>query len=270
MISLRQRFIAIIAAILLHLSAILLITHISLGGAQAEGEQGIEIDLGMLGNLGTAAATKEESTTAETETPQEVNEPAEIPPEPTPDPVSEPTPEPTPEPPPVVMKQRAELTVKKKQEPTPTEKPIAKKTATPQPETPVAETTPATTADHDTLDQEATQKISTGSANATTSGGHAGSSQTYYSLIAATLAKHKRYPKSSRKKGHEGTVILTFTILRSGRIEDARIKQSSGYSKLDRSVKKMLKDASPLPPFPADMTQPKLTISIPIVFKLNQ
>ncbi len=264
MISLRQRFVAIITAILLHLSAILLLTHLTLGGAQAEGEQGIEIDLGMLGDLGTATATTTEATAApiathiETEQQQEISEPVEIPPDPTP--VN----------PPTVMKQRAELTVKQKKEATLTDIAKAKSTDTPLPETRLAEAQPATTADKDTQDQEAAQKISTGSASALTSGGHAGSSQTYYSLIAATLAKYKRYPKSSRKKGHEGTVILTFTVLSSGRIEGAWIQQSSGYSRLDRSVKKMLQDASPLPPFPVDMSQSKLTISIPIVFKLNQ
>lgn len=268
MILLRHRCVAIIAAILLHLSAILLMTHLTLGGARAQGEQGIEIDLGMLGDLGTAASTTAES--AQAASTAENNEPEQQPA------VSEPldtTPEPTPVSPPAEMKQRAELTVKQEKVSTPTEIQQAPLTKDQLPETRLAKAQSdltETSMDNDITHADAGQKISTGSANSLTSGGHAGPNLTYYSLIAAELAKYKRYPKSSRNAGEEGTVILTFTVLSSGLIRDARIKQSSGYTKLDRSVKKMLKDASPLPAFPADLTQSMLTISIPIVFKLNQ
>ncbi|WP_413699593.1 hypothetical protein ACLKMH_19470 [Psychromonas sp. KJ10-10] len=44
-------------------------------------------------------------------------------------------------------------------------------------------------------------KMSTGSADALTSGGNTGAQPSYYSMIASMLAKHKRYPQYSRKRG---------------------------------------------------------------------
>jgi protein TonB len=64
-------------------------------------------------------------------------------------------------------------------------------------------------------------------------------------------------------------VTLFFIVSREGKVLESYISESSGYKKLDDAVLRMLKQASPLPVFPEDMTQEQLSISIPIVFKLN-
>jgi len=50
-----------------------------------------------------------------------------------------------------------------------------------------------------------------------------------------------QYPPASRRAGEEGTVILEVLVLENGRVGDARIKQSSGYSRLDEAALREVK-----------------------------
>lgn len=301
MISVRHYCTAMLGAVLIHLAGFFLLSYSVSGGAVDKGEQGVEIDLGMLGDLGSAAETQqsslieappteakelnEESITPQTiekkleekaqqKVEQKIEEKLE----------DEVTEEITP---PVELKQSAEITVKKDpvkkvekiekaKELPESAPPVAvketqtKKTAKVIEQTNAPAAKSAETTTPGAAEQASALKMSTGSADAQTSGGTPGYKRNYYALIAATLAKHKRYPKYARKKGQEGTVLLSFTVLSSGLVKDIKIKQSSGHRQLDRAVKKMLQQASPLPPFPAQQTARELNISIPIVFKLNQ
>ncbi|MGB5444079.1 MAG: energy transducer TonB [Psychromonas sp.] len=267
MISARHYSIALIGAVLIHLLGLLLISYSThSGSATGKGDLGIEVDLGMLGDLGSATETRQNSATQL----QEVEQVAEIEQtetveesviEPVQEAIKRPMIEQE-----IVLKQEAEIVVKKvpaKQidkvhvEKTPASFVTTDAAAGDSSANPQAENSPAIL------------KASTGSANALTSGGATGNKQTYYAVIAARLAKYKRYPIYSRKKGQEGTVLLSFTVLNSGLVKGISIKKSSGYSRLDRAVEKMLKEASPLPPFPEEQSLAEITITIPIVFKLN-
>lgn len=44
------------------------------------------------------------------------------------------------------------------------------------------------------------------------------------------------YPRVSRRRGEQGTVILAILILADGSVDEVRIKSSSGYSRLDQSA----------------------------------
>ena len=44
------------------------------------------------------------------------------------------------------------------------------------------------------------------------------------------------YPPSSRRAGEAGTVILEVLVLENGRVGDARVKQSSGFPRLDEAA----------------------------------
>lgn len=91
----------------------------------------------------------------------------------------------------------------------------------------------------------------------------------YYGRLATWLARHKRYPAQARRLGQEGTVKVTFTVSRSGRVLAQRITQSSGHSLLDREAQAMLERASPLPRIPANLDRDSLTISLPVAFALR-
>jgi protein TonB len=251
--------VAFIFAIALHVLLLLTLSAQATTGAKNEGEMGIEIDLGMLGDLGTAQETVEERS-AETQ-PIEPETTPQVPAE-EPD-IAEAPPEPQPEP---IM---APLKVKQKQKPK-----TQKKTTNhvvKAPDAPQQDKSPAALppSDQPATQPVSMQKQSTGRGHALTNGGQPAAERSYYALLAARLAQYKRYPKSSRRRGEEGEVTLFFVLDRSGRVLESRIHTSSGFPKLDNAVIKMLHKAAPLPAFPEDMQQPQLTIKIPVSFKLN-
>jgi protein TonB len=48
------------------------------------------------------------------------------------------------------------------------------------------------------------------------------------------------------------------------------VERSSGHAVLDREVEELLERASPLPAMPADMTQDRLEVVVPIAFGLRR
>lgn len=276
MISLRHWLLAALFAVSVQVMAFMYSTSFQQeDGAQDKGMQGIEIDLGMLGDLGEA----QQDVVAEAEPLEVVEaepEPVETPPEVVEKPIAEVeqlqpvklAPEP------VKEKQQTEVKVAKKPQP---KKPVEKKAelmVEPEPVTQPAVVKPAqrvltSKAPVKHTNQQAQRKQTTGKANSVTSGGSKATTQSYFSKLAATLARHKRYPITSRRRGEEGIVKLFFVVDRQGRVQEFRITESSGYKRLDDAVIDMLKKAQPLPAFPADMEMPQLEINVPIAFQLN-
>jgi protein TonB len=91
----------------------------------------------------------------------------------------------------------------------------------------------------------------------------------YRALLSAWLEGHKRYPDGARQRGEEGRAVLRFAVDRSGRVLDFAVISSSGYPDLDHSVEEMMRGAT-LPPFPADMPQPRIDVSVTIRFSLRR
>lgn len=56
------------------------------------------------------------------------------------------------------------------------------------------------------------------------------------------------YPPSSRRAGEAGTVILEVYVLENGRVGEARVKQSSGYPRLDEAAVREVKRSWRLQP----------------------
>lgn len=229
-------------------------------GSLAAGQQGIEFDLGMMGDMGAA----EESIVAQAE----VTPP---PPEPEPEPIKEPEPEVEPEPEPeieppvepVKVKQASEVVAPEpKPEPKPKPKPKPEPKPEPKPQPPVADQANAAK----TVVQ---QKASTGSANAATSGGAVGATANYYAKLAAKLAQSKRYPRQSRRRGEEGQVTIGFTVHANGDASNVRIVKSSGSVRLDDAAIDMVNRAQPLPAFSLEMGDKPLDITLPVAFELR-
>jgi periplasmic protein TonB len=91
----------------------------------------------------------------------------------------------------------------------------------------------------------------------------------YQALLAAWLERHKHYPESARDRDEQGRAVLRFAVDRSGRVIDFAIVQSSGYPDLDGAVETMMRGAT-LPPFPADMPEPSITVTVAIRFSLER
>ena len=91
----------------------------------------------------------------------------------------------------------------------------------------------------------------------------------YRALLSAWLESHKRYPDAARQRGEEGRAVLRFQVDRSGRVLDYTVASSSGYPDLDQAIEEMMRGAT-LPPFPADMPQPRMEVSVTIRFSLRR
>jgi len=91
----------------------------------------------------------------------------------------------------------------------------------------------------------------------------------YEALLGAWLNSHKRYPESAREHGEQGRAVLRFAVERSGRITEFAVIGSSGYPDLDAAVAEMMRGAA-LPPFPADMPQSSVSVSVTIRFSLER
>jgi periplasmic protein TonB len=94
-------------------------------------------------------------------------------------------------------------------------------------------------------------------------------SPSYGALLSEWLNSHKRYPESARERGEEGRAILRFAVERSGRVTSFAVIKSSGYPDLDAGLEEMMRGAE-LPPFPADMPQSSISVSVTIRFSLEQ
>lgn len=91
----------------------------------------------------------------------------------------------------------------------------------------------------------------------------------YRATISAILKRHKRYPSRALTRRQEGTVAITFVVNKDGNLAGYRITHSSGHRLLDREVEKMLKRAAPFPPFPIDMEQEFIRLSLPVDFYIK-
>jgi protein TonB len=71
----------------------------------------------------------------------------------------------------------------------------------------------------------------------------------YASTLSAHLQRFKRPAKG------RGTVVVSFTVNRSGKVVERGIVRSSGSSTVDGEALAMIARAQPMPPFPAAVLQ---------------
>lgn len=251
-------------------------------GAVATGSGGVELALGPAGSS-AGATTPPESLAAELAAepeplPSQTTPPiaADVPPPaaalapvtdlaalPAPDSTTLATamPEPTASPPPKTVTAAEPPSPRR---PVPASKPVARLPA----EAPAPR--PVTTAPAGASGQTGTTDApNSGDGDRTAGGGEVGDSHDYLATLAAWLERHKQYPQQARTRGEEGTVLLRFTIDRSGQLLAWRIDRGSGSASLDREVGAMLQRAEPLPPMPASMAQAQLELAVPIRFRLR-
>ena len=101
-------------------------------------------------------------------------------------------------------------------------------------------------------------------------GSGAGSAlQGYLRAVRQLLEKHKNYPHMARRRHLQGIVVLVFTISSGGQIESSRVGRASGHDLLDEAAQDTIRRVVRFPPFPAELNRQKLTIEIPLAFRLG-
>ncbi len=73
----------------------------------------------------------------------------------------------------------------------------------------------------------------------------------YFTKLKRQIEGVWNYPEISRARGEQGELFLTFTIRRSGALDNIRLIRSSGYARLDNEAMTAIREASPFSPFPA-------------------
>ena len=86
----------------------------------------------------------------------------------------------------------------------------------------------------------------------------------HYAYIRELIEKNLSYPPRARKMGWTGRVVVCFQVLKNGRVDKVRIKNSSGYEILDSNVVDTIHDVEPFPRPPE-----WVELSMPIIYRLD-
>ena len=198
-----------------------------------------------------------------------------VPPVPKPEPAVVETPAPSPK---VAERPKPKPKVAKKPRPKPKPGVASKPKPRPKPRSPAERTSAPKVAGESRAGTAESGLVARGKGSGSGTGKGSGSGKgkgsakrrsRYYGELAAWLDRHKRYPAAARRRRQTGTVRVTFTIDRQGRVLSKRIVSSSGHAALDKEVEAMLRRASPMPKIPRELGRSTLTVTLPVVFNLR-
>ena len=88
-------------------------------------------------------------------------------------------------------------------------------------------------------------------------------------ILAQAIGKRKDYPRLARIRNWQGTTELTLQIGADGKLQDVHVGHSSGFQVLDAAAIQMVHNAAPLPDVPEALRGRQLTMTVPVVFKLE-
>ena len=89
---------------------------------------------------------------------------------------------------------------------------------------------------------------------------------TWQKQIFALLKKNLRFPTGADRRGHAGTVQVTFSVDRQGRLTDSRIVRGTGVAELDDEALAVVKRSQPFPLPPLALTGERVAVNVPISF----
>jgi protein TonB len=88
----------------------------------------------------------------------------------------------------------------------------------------------------------------------------------YRGLVAAHLARYKRFPADARGRGDQGVASVSFSLDGGGRVTSVALVRGSGVASLDQEVQAMVHRASP---FPAPPGSRPMSFTVPVSFRLQ-
>ncbi len=93
---------------------------------------------------------------------------------------------------------------------------------------------------------------------------------TFGQSISREIKRYQKYPPLAQRRGWEGTAEVLLQIAADGKVTSITLGKSSGRSVLDEEALNMVRRASPLPQAPQNLRGRELTVTVPIVFKLQE
>jgi len=91
----------------------------------------------------------------------------------------------------------------------------------------------------------------------------------WHGLLRSQLLRNKHYPSAAASNHETGSVVVSFTLDRSGRLISRNVVRSSGHASLDQEALATIDRAQPLPTPPAGISQASLHITVPLNFTLR-
>jgi len=87
--------------------------------------------------------------------------------------------------------------------------------------------------------------------------------------LSAWIEAHKFYPQFAKQHGEQGTVFVRCTVMGDGQVVGVSLARSSGSSRLDTAAESVLSSAQ-VPQSAAGMSQPPITVIVPVRYVLEQ
>lgn len=91
----------------------------------------------------------------------------------------------------------------------------------------------------------------------------------YFSLIAQTIYKNKRYPRQAYSLNQEGKVVVRLRLDKSGKILDVQVLEKAPFKSLTNASVETIKSIKKFPPIPEELKVEEITFRIPIEYKIQ-
>lgn len=92
----------------------------------------------------------------------------------------------------------------------------------------------------------------------------------YTRSVSKALERYKEYPRIAELRGWEGSVTMRLRVAPSGRLLEAQVYKSSGFSVLDQQAVAMVSKAGTLPLPPEGLDADGVPVLVPINFRLER
>ena len=89
------------------------------------------------------------------------------------------------------------------------------------------------------------------------------------SLITVVRKNWFAVMPDSALRGEKGRAVVTFTIVRDGKVQDLRLELSAGNQALDGAAEGAVKTSSPLPPLPDGFKGDRIVLRLSFLYNVK-
>ena len=91
----------------------------------------------------------------------------------------------------------------------------------------------------------------------------------YYSALNQVMRRERSYPRSARRRGLEGTVLVELVVDARGKLISATVVRSSGHEVLDNAALADVRKMKRLPKPPKELKRRRVKLHIPFEYSLQ-